>query len=123
MFLILFPFTGKSSCCDALRSCARPSLGRSLYALLVKDLLKFQRNPLYVHWKKGSTFAIMFFYFSMLFMHFFVPILQIAMFCLCVGRKLTDVPMGFISREAVRSSSTSGLILEKIDRNVINLVI
>lgn len=58
----------------------------------------------------------------MLVMHLFVPILQIAMFCLCIGRKLTDVPMGFISRETVRSSSTSGIILEKIDKSVINLV-
>ena len=44
----IFYFLVKRSCCDALRSCARPSLGRSLYALLIKDVLKFQRNPLYV---------------------------------------------------------------------------
>jgi len=58
----------------------------------------------------------------MLFIHFIVPVLQIMMFCLCVGRKLTDVPIGFISREAVRSSSMSGLIMDKIDKNVIKLV-
>ncbi len=60
--------------------------------------------------------------FSMLFIHFIVPVLQIMMFCLCVGRKLTNVPIGFISREAVRSSSMSGLIMDKIDKNVIKLV-
>jgi hypothetical protein len=38
----------ESSCCLALRSCARPSIGRSLYALLIKDIINFQRNPLYV---------------------------------------------------------------------------
>ncbi len=38
----------ESSCCDTFRACARPSLGRSLYALLIKDIIKFQRNPLYV---------------------------------------------------------------------------
>jgi len=58
----------------------------------------------------------------MLFIHLLLPILQITLFCLCIGRKLTDVPIGFISREAVRSTSMSGLVLDKIDKNVINLV-
>ncbi|CAF4889200.1 unnamed protein product, partial [Rotaria sp. Silwood2] len=43
-------------------------------------------------------------------------------FCLCVGRKLTDIPIGFISRETIRSTSASGLIFNKIDKNVINLI-
>ena len=60
--------------------------------------------------------------FSTLFIHLLVPILQITLFCLSVGRKLTDVPVGYVSREAVRSTSATGLIMEKIDRNVINLV-
>ncbi len=58
----------------------------------------------------------------MLVIHFLVPILQIILFCLCIGRKLTDIPIGFISHEAMGSSSMSGLIFEKIDKNVINLV-
>ncbi len=58
----------------------------------------------------------------MLIIHLLVPILQITLFCLCIGRKLTDVPIGFISREVVRSSSMSGIVLDKIDKNVINLV-
>ncbi|CAF1213423.1 unnamed protein product [Rotaria sp. Silwood1] len=94
----------KNSCCLALRSCSRPSTGRSLYALLIKDIIKFQRNPF------------------MLIIQFLVPILQITLFCLCVGRKLTNIPMGFISRETIRSSSTSGLIFDKIDKNVLNLI-
>ncbi|CAF1087228.1 unnamed protein product [Adineta ricciae] len=102
------PFISSSSksrrCCDAIRSCARPSFGRSFYALLIKDLLKFQRNP------------------AMLVIHFLVPILQITLFCLCVGRKLTNISVGFVSREIIQSSTTSGLIMEKIDKNVINLI-
>jgi hypothetical protein len=58
----------------------------------------------------------------MLIIHFLVPILQIALFCLCVGRKLTDIPVGFISRETIRSSSASGVVFDKIDKNVLNLV-
>jgi hypothetical protein len=58
----------------------------------------------------------------MLIIHFLVPILQITLFCLCVGRKLTDVPIGLISREAIRSSSTSGLVLDKIDHKIVHLV-
>jgi len=58
----------------------------------------------------------------MLIIHLLVPILQITLFCLCIGRKLTDVPIGFISREVVRSSSMTGIVLDKIDKNVINLV-
>ncbi|CAF3459725.1 unnamed protein product [Rotaria sp. Silwood1] len=98
------PCCKKNSCCLALRSCSRPSTGRSLYALLIKDIIKFQRNPF------------------MLIIQFLVPILQITLFCLCVGRKLTNIPMGFISRETIRSSSTSGLIFDKIDKNVLNLI-
>ncbi|CAF1292196.1 unnamed protein product [Adineta steineri] len=95
----------KKKCCTfGLHSCARPSFGRSLYALLIKDVLKFQRNPF------------------MLMIHLLVPILQIALFCLCVGRKLSDIQVGFISREVIRSSSTTGLILDKIDKNVLNLI-
>ncbi|CAF1004312.1 unnamed protein product [Rotaria sordida] len=94
----------KNSCCRALRSCARPSIGRSLYALLIKDIIKFQRNPF------------------MLIIQFLVPILQITLFCLCVGRKLTNVPIGFISRETIQSSSMSGLIFNNIDKNVLNLI-
>ena len=59
----------------------------------------------------------------MLFIHLLVPILQIALFCLCVGRQLTHVPTGFVSRETVRSTGFSGIILDKIDRNIIHLVI
>ncbi|CAF4823206.1 unnamed protein product [Rotaria sp. Silwood1] len=59
---------------------------------------------------------------NMLIIQFLVPILQITLFCLCVGRKLTNIPMGFISRETIRSSSTSGLIFDKIDKNVLNLI-
>ncbi len=62
------------------------------------------------------------FFFSMLIIHLLVPILQITLFCLCIGRKLTDIPIGFISREAIRSTSVSGLVLDKIDKNVVNLV-
>ena len=51
----------------------------------------------------------------MLIIQFLVPILQIALFCLCVGRKLSNVPFGFISRETIGSSSASELILNKID--------
>lgn len=58
----------------------------------------------------------------MLIIQFLVPILQIALFCLCVGRKLTDVPVGLVSREAVRSGSVTELIFNKIDRSVLNLV-
>jgi hypothetical protein len=58
----------------------------------------------------------------MLVIHFLVPILQITLFCLCIGRKLTDIPIGFISREAIRSTSISGIILNKIDKNIINMV-
>lgn len=58
----------------------------------------------------------------MLVIHFLVPILQITLFCLCVGRKLSDIPMGFISREPIQPSSLSGLVFEKIDKNVVNLV-
>ncbi|CAM4940454.1 unnamed protein product [Rotaria socialis] len=94
----------KKSCCLTRRSCARPSLGRSLCALLIKDILKFQRNPL------------------MLIIQFLVPILQIALFCLCVGRKLSNIPFGFISRETIGSSSASELILNKIDRNVFKII-
>lgn len=69
------------------------------------------------------SMSFVLFNFSMLAIHFLVPILQITLFCLCIGRKLTDIPIGFISREVVRSGSMSGLVLEKIDKNVINLVI
>jgi len=58
----------------------------------------------------------------MLVIHLLVPILQITLFCLCVGRKLTDVPIGFISREIIRSSSASGVVFDKIDKKVLNLV-
>ncbi|UJR30301.1 hypothetical protein I4U23_017838 [Adineta vaga] len=101
---VLSSSTKKRRCCLAMRSCARPSFGRSLYALLIKDLLKFQRNP------------------AMLIIHFLVPILQITLFCLCVGRKLTDIPVGFISRESVRSGTATEFIMQKIDKNVINLI-
>lgn len=58
----------------------------------------------------------------MLIIHFLVPILQITLFCLCVGRKLTDIPIGFISRETIRSTSISGIVFDKIDKHVLNLV-
>ncbi|CAF2421967.1 unnamed protein product [Rotaria sp. Silwood2] len=58
----------------------------------------------------------------MLIIQLLLPILQITLFCLCVGRKLTDIPIGFISRETVRSTSSNGLIFNKIDKNVINLI-
>ena len=60
--------------------------------------------------------------FSMLVMQFLVPILQIALFCLCVGRKLTDIPMGLVSREPVRTGSVTELVLEKVDKSVLHLV-
>jgi hypothetical protein len=58
----------------------------------------------------------------MLIIQFLIPILQITLFCLCVGRKLSDVPIGFISREKVHSGSVGELMLEKIDKKVLNLV-
>lgn len=58
----------------------------------------------------------------MLIIQFLVPILQIALFCSCIGRKLTDIPIGYVSRELVQSTSASGLIFEKIDKDVLNLV-
>ena len=58
----------------------------------------------------------------MLIIQFLVPILQIALFCLCVGRQLTDIPVGVVSREKVRSGSMAQFIFEKVDKKVINLV-
>ena len=64
----------------------------------------------------------MFYNSSMLVIQFLVPILQISLFCLCVGRKLTDIPIGFISRETVRSDSASRSVFDRIDKNILNLV-
>ena len=58
----------------------------------------------------------------MLTIQFLVPILQIALFCLCVGRQLTDIPVGLVTRESVRSGSITEYISSKVDKSVLNLV-
>lgn len=58
----------------------------------------------------------------MLVIQFLVPILQITLFCLCVGRKLNHIPVGFISHETIVSNAATELLLNKTDRNIFNLV-
>lgn len=59
---------------------------------------------------------------SMLIIQFLVPILQIALFCLCIGGKLTDIPIGLVSNEVTRSESITELFLKKVDSNVFKIV-
>jgi hypothetical protein len=71
---------------------------------------------------KITFLSILLFDFSIVVIQFLVPILQIAMFCLCIGRQLTQIPIGFVSRETIRSTSISGLMFDKADKNVLHLV-
>ncbi|CAF1483882.1 unnamed protein product [Didymodactylos carnosus] len=94
----------KNKCSIGTRTCCNRSFARSLGALLIKDVIKFQRNPL------------------MLIIQFIVPVIQISLFCLSVGRKLTGLPVAFVSREFDQFGTATETILLKADRTVFNII-
>ncbi|CAF1296115.1 unnamed protein product [Didymodactylos carnosus] len=47
---------------------------------------------------------------------------SISLFCLCVGRKLTGLPIAFVTREYDRPGTATEIILTKIDRIIFNII-
>jgi hypothetical protein len=88
----------------AVDCCICPHMHK-IYALMVKDLTVMKRSI------------------GFLIFEFLIPVIQIALFCLCIGRDPQHIPMALYNSEAINGFPTGNLsseLLNKISPNHIH---
>ncbi|CAF5140399.1 unnamed protein product, partial [Rotaria sp. Silwood1] len=69
-----------------------------IYALIMKDLTLVKRNI------------------SLLIFQFLIPVIQISLFCLCIGRNAEHISMALYNGEAVHGFPTENLSLQLLNK-------
>ncbi|CAF1036976.1 unnamed protein product [Adineta steineri] len=81
----------------AVDCCICPK-AHKIYASMVKDLTMIKRSI------------------GFLIFQFFIPVVQISLFCLCIGRDPQHVPMALFNSEAINGFPTGNLSLELLNK-------
>ncbi|CAF1347839.1 unnamed protein product [Rotaria sp. Silwood1] len=81
----------------AVDSCICPHMHK-IYALMVKDLTAIKRNI------------------GFLIFQFYLPLVQISLFCLCIGRDPQHIPMTLYNSEAINGYPTGNLSLQLLSK-------
>ncbi|UJR38629.1 hypothetical protein I4U23_031294 [Adineta vaga] len=69
-----------------------------IFALIIKDLTVIKTNI------------------GFLFFQFLIPVLQVSLFCLCIGRDPTNIPMALFNNESLNNYPTGNLSVELLNQ-------
>ncbi|CAF1284439.1 unnamed protein product [Rotaria sp. Silwood1] len=81
----------------AVDCCICPHMHK-IYALMIKDLTMIKRNI------------------GFLIFQFLIPLIQISLFCLCIGRDPQHIPMALYNSEAINGFPTGNLSLQLLNK-------